>query len=281
MYDAEISYDSVAEYTPTPIDVSEVDGKLVAQYTKPNDDSIVRIEAYFKTANVDRVVRYNLTAAGYTQEEIVEYLTANVLPQPAADGSYSVECAHMTLPTADTTGKFGKLEIAWASSKEEVLTSAGRFANPNLAAAEVVTLTATINYAGTVGAQFAFETTKSIDVEVKPAANTAQAVALQISNFVSAPEFMEKIAYFPFGKTDRLDSEGKITNVMPLPKKVSELTSEMADYADLEITWSANEEGLLDENYKLLKQYLRYHEVTLTYSISIDTLEYYSSIFHL
>lgn len=270
MYDVEISYDSVTDYTPTPIDVNSVDGKLVAQYTKPNDDSIVRIEAYFKTANVDRVVRYNLTAAGYTQEEIVEYLTANVLPQPAADGSYSLVCAHMTLPTGDTTGKFGKLEIEWASSKEEVLSSAGRFANPNLAAPEVVTLTATIKYAGTVGAQFAFETTKAIEVEVKPAENKAQAVALQVSNYVSAPEFMEKISYFPFGKKDRLDADGNITNVMPLPKKVSELTSEMAEYADLEIKWSATEEGLLDENYKLLKQYLRYHEVALTYSVTVD-----------
>ena len=57
---------------------------------------------------------------------------------------------------------------------------------------------------------------------------------------------------------------------MPLPKKVSDLTSEMAEYADLEIAWAANEEGLLDENYKLLKQYLRYHEVVLTYTINVE-----------
>lgn len=275
MYDIEISYDSVTDYTPTPIDVNTVkdeegNEKKVAQYTKPNDDCVVRVEVYFRAANVDRVVRYSLTAAGYTQEEIMEYLSANVLPQPAADGSFSLVCAHMTLPTADTTGKFGKLEIEWASNKEEVLTSAGRFANPNLAAPEVVTLTATVKYAGSVGAQFAFEAQKAIDVEVKPAENKAQAVALQVSNYVSAPEFMEKISYFPFGKKDRLDSDGNITNVMPLPKKVSELTSEMAEYADLEIKWSANEEGLLDENYKLLKQYLRYHEVALSYSVTVD-----------
>ena len=269
-YDVAISYDSVTDYNPTPIDVNEVtaeDGSVtkVAQYTKPNDDSVVRLEVYLKTANVDRVVRYSLTAAGYTKDEIMEYLTEKVLPQPAADGSFSLECAHMTLPTSDTSGKFNTLAIEWASSNEAVLTSAGRFADPGLAAPTTVTLTATIKYAGDTGAQFAFEASKTIDVEVKPAANKAQAIALQISNFVSAPEFMEKISYFPFGAPDR---EGG--NVMPLPKKVSDLTSEMAEYADLEITWTASEEGLLDENYKLKKQYLRYHEVVLTYGITYE-----------
>ena len=60
---------------------------------------------------------------------------------------------------------------------------------------------------------------------------------------------------------------------MPLPKKVSELTSELAEYADLEIVWIAHEEGLLDENYKLLKQYLRYHEVVLTYTVTVEGIQ--------
>lgn len=269
-YDVTISYDSVTDYNPTPIDVNEVtaeDGSVinVAQYTKPNDDSVVRLEVYLKTANVDRVVRYSLTAAGYTKDEIMEYLSANVLPQPADDGTFSLVCAHMTLPTADTTGKFSKLSIEWASSNEAVLTSAGRFADPGLAAPTTVTLTASIKYDGDTGEQFAFAESKSFEVEVKPAANKAQAIALQISNYISAPEFMDKISYFPFGLPGR---EGG--NVMPLPKKVSELTSEMAEYADLEIAWSASEEGLLDENYKLKKQYLRYHEVVLTYGITYE-----------
>ena len=270
LYDVEISYDSVTDYKPVPIDVNKVtdeNGNVikVAKYTKPNDDCAVRLEIYLKTANVDRVIRYNLTAAGYTKDEIVEYLTANVLPQPAADGTFSLVCSHITLPTADTTGKFGKVEIEWTSSNEEVLTSGGKFANPNLAIATGVTLTANIKYAGTLGDQFAFEASKSFEFDVKPAENKAQAVALQLSNYIEAEEFMSQIAYFPFGDLQRAGG-----NVMPLPKKVSDLTSEMAEYADLEIAWAANEEGLLDENYKLLKQYLRYHEVVLTYTINVE-----------
>lgn len=270
MYDVEISYDSVTDYSPTPIDVNTVTGedgvaKKVAQYTKPNDDASVRLEVYFKCANVDRVVRYSLLAAGYTKDEIVEYLNANVLPKPADDGTYSLVCSHMTLPTADTTGKFSTVVIEWASSDEAVLSSTGRFANPELAAPKTVTLTATIKYAGDTGAQFGFEESKSFEIEVKPAENKAQAIALQISNYISAPEFMDKISYFPFGLPGR---EGG--NTMPLPKKVSDLTTEMAEYADLEIAWSASEDGLLDENFKLKKQYLRYHEVVLTYGITYE-----------
>ena len=270
LFDVEISYDSVTDYKPVPIDVNSVTNEAgetikVAKYTKPNDDCVVRLEIYLKTANVDRVVRYSLTAAGYTKDEIVEYLKANVLPQPAADGTFSLVCSHITLPTGDTTGKFSALNIEWASSNEEVLTAAGKFADPNLPVATAVTLTATVKYNGTLGTQFAFEASVPYEFDVKPAENKAQAVALQLSNYIEAEEFMSKIAYFPFGVLDR---EGG--NVMPLPNKVSDLTSEMAEYADLDITWTANEEGLLDENYKLLKQYLRYHEVVLTYAINVE-----------
>ena len=44
----------------------------------------------------------------------------------------------------------------------------------------------------------------------------------------------------------------------------------MAEYADVDINWTCSEEGLFDENFKLLKQYLRYHEVVLTYSITLE-----------
>jgi len=270
MYDVEIKYDTVTDYNPNPLKVVSVtndDGTVskVAQYTKPNDDANVRVEIYLRTANVDRVVRYNVTTCGYTKEEIVDYLSENVLPQPDETGVITLVCSHITLPTSDLTRKFGDLTIEWTSSNEEVLTSGGVFANPALETATNVTLTATIKYKGTVSSMFAFEETTTMEVEVKPAENQSQIIALQVSNYVNAPEFMEKIAYFPFGLPGR---EGG--NVMPLPRKVSELTSEMAEYADLDITWTANEEGLLDENFKLKKQYLRYHEVVLTYAITYE-----------
>jgi len=274
MYDVALSYDVVTDYQPSPIKVQKVgeEGaeKLTAVYNKPNDDAPVRLEIYCKTANNDAVYRYNIKTAGYTQDEIVEYLSSNVLPQPNEAGEYKLVCQHITLPTSDTTGKFGKLSIEWTTSDATVLTAAGKFANPGLAAQTSVTLTANIKYEGTIDGSFAFEKTISIEFDLYPAENKAQAVALQISNYIDAPEFYDTIKYFPFGKTDRLDADGNITNVMPLPKTVAELTTELPEYKDLAITWTSTEEGLIDENGKLLKQYLRYHEATLVYAIDYD-----------
>ena len=265
MYDVSISYDTISDYPTTPIKVQTVDDKLVAKYIKPNDDSSVRIEVYLKAEYVDRVVRYNVIAAGYTKEEIVEYIQTNVLPKGEDGGKVTLTCSHIILPTNDTTSKFGNLTIEWVSSDETLLTANGKFANPDLQGEKEVTLTANIKYGGTVGELYAFEQSVNVPVTVKQAENQAQAIALQISNHIEKEEFMSKIAYFPFGVPGR---EGG--NVLPLPTKVSELTSEMAEYADLEIKWTAKEEGLLSAENKFLKQYLRYHEAILVYSIEFD-----------
>ena len=274
MYDVALSYDVLTDYQPNPISVKKIgeEGaeKLMAVYNKPNDDATVRLEIYCKTANNDAVYRYNVKTAGYTQDEIVEYISSNVLPQPNEAGEYKLVCQHITLPTSDTTNKFGKLSIEWATSDATVLTAAGKFANPGLAAQTSVTLTANIKYEGTIDGSFAFEKTVSIEFDLYPAENKAQAIALQISNYIDAPEFYDKIKYFPFGKTDRLDADGNITNVMPLPKTVAELTTELPEYKDMVITWTSTEEGLIDENGKLLKQYLRYHEAVLVYEIEAE-----------
>lgn len=268
MYEVTLSYDVVTDYQPYPIKFANVgeEGSEVytAVYTKPNDDANVRVEVYARTANVDRVVRYNVTAAGYTAEEKVEYLKENVLPQADADGLYKLVCSHVTLPTGDTTGKFGALTIEWTSSDESVITSAGKFANPNLSAEASVTLTAKITYKGTVSEAFKFEETVSYEYAVFPAENEAQSVALQVSNYIDAPEFMDQIKYFPYGDKERG------TNTLPLPRTIGEIAPDMTDYADLEIVWSSTEEGLIDENFTLLKQYLRYHEAVLTYTITVD-----------
>lgn len=277
LYDVTLSYDVVCSFPQVPLSMKKVGEagaeKLNAVYSKPNDDTTVRIEVYCKTANNDAIYRYNMVAAGYTKAEIVEYIQANVLPQANEAGEYKLVCQNITLPSSDTSKKFDKLSIEWKSSDTAVLTDEGRFANPALAAQTSVTLTATIKYNGTNDGSFAFEDSVSIEFDVYPAENLAQSVALQVGNYINEDVFLSKIKYYPFGKSDRLDADGNITNVMPLPKKVSELTSELAEYADLEIKWAASEEGLLDENYKLLKQYLRYHEAVLTYTVTVDGIE--------
>lgn len=284
LFDVNVSYDKETTYNPAPITfqslpVSEEEDaaeELNLVYTKPNDDASVTLILYCTTANNGLVVRYNVKAAGYTQAEIIEYLQANTLPQ-AVDGIYSTTGSHVTLPTADSTGKFGQLNIEWVSDNEEVLTSAGKFANPYLEEQANAKLTATINYLGTVDSTFAFSEEIEFDFVVNPAANKAQAIALELSNYLEIPEFLDKISWFPFGDLER---EGG--NVMPLYKTVGEAVAAykeatgitddlMAEYADIEIKWTASEEGLLDENYKLLKQYLRYHEAVLSYEVTDGT----------
>jgi hypothetical protein len=287
LFEVEVSYDQVTDYQPYPIkfayieeEVEEGSAEEPAKtlnliYTKPNDDATVRIEIYIKTANVDEVIRYNVTAAGYTKEEIIEYLKESSFPA-AVEGQYSTTGAHVTLASGDTTGKFAatNLTIAWASNDEEVLTSAGKFKDPYLSEVKQVKLTATVDYKGTVGPEFAFTEVVEFDFQVNPAANKAQAIALELSGYLETEEFLAQISHFPFGKVDRLDAEGKISNVLPLPTKISEVTTEaMADYQDLAITWSCSGEGTMDENHKLLKQYLRYHEVVLTYTVTVEGIQ--------
>jgi protein required for attachment to host cells len=148
LYDVELSYDVVCSFAQNPLAMAKVgeEGaeKLNAVYSKPNDDTMVRIEVYCTTANNDAVYRYNMMAAGYTKEEVVEYITANVLPQANEAGEFKLVCQNITLPSDDTTKKFQDLSIEWKSSDTAVLTDEGRFANPALAAQASVTLTATI-----------------------------------------------------------------------------------------------------------------------------------------
>lgn len=271
LFDVKMDYSTETEYQPKPVKFVEDDEENVtAVYTKPNDDAAVRVVVDITTANVGKIVRYNVVAGGYSKAEIVEYLQANVLPKANDAGEYKLVCQHVTLPTVDTTGKFANLAITWESSNPAVLTNEGKFADPSLAAQTAVTLTAKIAYKGTVNETFGFEESIAFEYDVFPAENKAQSVALQLSNFIDAPEFMDQIKYFPFGKTDRLDADGKITNVLPLPTTIGAIAPSMTEYADVAITWTANEEGLLDENFKLLKQYLRYHEVVLTYGVEVE-----------
>ena len=269
-FDVKLSYTFVTNYAVAPLTAKDViEGetvKHVVKYVKPNDDLSLRMEVYVSTANVGRNVLINLNVKGYTQEEIVEYITANVLPQPNAEGKYVVKCANILLPKEDTTNKFKNLSISWSSSNESALTSEGKFADPYTDVDAEATLTATITYNGTVSSKYEFVEEVSLEYSVLHADNDIQVLAMQLSESIMADEFMSKVKHFPYGVKDR---EGG--NVLPLPKTVKEIRTDIEEYADTEITWTANEEGLLDENYKLLKQYLRYHEVTLTYSVTDGT----------
>lgn len=274
MFDVTVSYDQeILEGAGHPILFTKVgeegQEKETLVYTKPNDDTKCKVVVYCTTANGNAIVlRYPVKAAGFTKEEIVEYIKAGTLPQVDENGQYSTTGSHITLATADATERFDKVEITWASSNEEVLTAAGKFADPYLDHQEKVTLTATINYAGTIDATFAFKETLEYEYVVNPAANKAQSIALELSNYLEQPEFLDKISYFPFGDLTR-NEDKSLVNILPLPNKISDVTTEaMKEYQDYDIVWGSSEEGLISEDHKLMKQYLRYHEAALTYTIT-------------
>lgn len=275
-YKVSLKCDTECEYGVSPVQFTEVanaDGTttIKAVYTKPNDDTklLASFDITVEGGNAE-LEKKALYALGYSAEEIVEYIKNNVLPQANEAGEYEILCQHITLPTDDTTKKFTKLKINWASSDESVLTAAGKFANLNLAEETAVVMTATIEYAGTNSSIYQFTKDVAINYNVKPAEYTAQKISLEYSDYIISSGLMDKIKYFPFGKLDRLDENGEISNVLPLPKTIGEIAPEMSDYANLEVKWVAAEEGLLSEEYKLLKQYLRYHEAVLTYEIEYE-----------
>lgn len=275
-YIVSVACDAECDYGISPVLFSEVanpDGTTSnkAVYTKPNDDTklIASFDLTIEGGNAE-LVKMPLYAAGHTQDEIVEYIKNNVLPQANEAGEYKILCQHVTLPTEDTTKKFKNLKISWATSDESILTAEGRFANLNLANQAQVIMTATIDYQGTNSSYYQFTSDVAIQYDVYPAEYAAQKISLEFSDYIISSGLMEEIKYFPFGKTDRLDENGAITNILPLPKTIGEIAADMSDYASLEIKWAATEEGLLSEEYKLLKQYLRYHEAVLTYTIEFE-----------
>lgn len=218
-------------------------------YTRPNDDTQFTLEAYMTVDKVSKVHREKLVANGYNKQEIIEYVKENVFPKER-----EIQGSNLTLLTRDS--KFNTT-ITWASSNENVLKANGKM-NAFLEQDSTVTLTATISYPGTLNSTFAFTEEVSFDVLVKPAVNNAQKVILDFANRVDDMDFP---FYFPYGLTS-----GEGANIIPLPKKVGG-TSE---FKDVDLVWSCKEAGLFNENWELQKQYLRYHDVVLTYSVTVD-----------
>lgn len=216
-------------------------------YSRPNDDTKFQLEGYLVAENVSKVVRHDLVSTGYTQEEKVAYITENTLPTLT-----EIKSQNITLPAMEF--RFGA-RIEWTSSDEEVLTSLGKM-NPFLAEESTITLTAKIIYAGTTGPEFAFEEEVTMELLVKPSETDLERAVLDLSNRIDSDKLVP--TYFPYG------AAGRDTNALTLPAKVGG-TSE---YADADIVWTSSEAGLFDANWTLLKQYLRYHTVILTFSVT-------------
>ena len=237
-----LAVDEAYDYDSTPI--------TNAVYTRPADDTLVTLEAYYVCGGVTGVTRHNMMVKGYTQEEKMNYIVANVLP---ADYTM-IEGSNLTLPIMDP--KFGAT-ITWESDNASVLSNRGKM-DPYLETETVVKLTATIAYVGNSDDKN-FEETHEINITVKPAINDAQKVALDLSNKFEDETFPH---YFPWGITGR-----EAGNTVPLPETVGG----EGVYKDIAVAWTCAEDELFSPTWELQKQYLRYHQVMMTYSVTIGT----------
>jgi hypothetical protein len=233
----------VISWTSSLTTVLKHDGSFI----RPNDDTSIVLEAYFVCGEISGVTRTPLLANGYTQAEKMEYLKTNVFPQQT-----EIEGANLPLPVRDA--KFGTT-ITWISNNIPVLSNTGKM-DPYLKTATEVQLTATVSYPGTVSDAFMFTEDVILKINVKPAANEAQSIVLDFGTKLEANTDFPY--YFPYGLKSRVD------NILPLPTKVG---GEGAN-KDVAVTWTSSETGLFNDTWELQKQYLRYHEVTLTYSIT-------------
>lgn len=247
--DVAISW-TTASNNLTITEVQDEDGvvtRVEATFSRPNDDTVATLETYFACENVSEVARHKVTLNGYTKEEKIAWLKENVLPKVT-----ELQAKNLNLPTTDS--KYNTT-ITWASSDEASLSNIGRI-NPYLDAEKTVTLTATITYtSSTEGATFTEDVV--LPILVKPAANDAEKVALDFSNRIADDETFP--TYFPYGLKSR---EG---NTLPLPTKVGG----DSQYKDVEVVWTCSEEGLFSETWELQKQYLKYHEITLTFTVTV------------
>lgn len=240
----------LVSYTSSETNVIKINKEnTLGEFTRPNDDTPVSIEVYFVCGNIAGTLLKKVTANGYSQAEKIEYLKENVLKFDA-----ELRGKNVILPITDS--KF-HTDIVWKTSNANVLTAKGKM-NPLLETASQVKLTATVKYAGTLNASFKFEQDIEFDFTVYPCENDAQKAALTLNNAIS--ESTTFPFYFPWGVKNR---EGG--NVIPLPATIGV----EGPYKDVAITWGCTEDGLFSATWELQKQYLRYHEATLTYTVKV------------
>jgi len=219
------------------------------KYTRPVDDSRVRLEVYLVTGGDEDgvgsnngVARFTFTARGYSVEEKWEVIKAESLPEIE-----ELVAKNIILPSFNATFN---AQITWTSSNPNALTNDGRM-NIDLTEETDVVLTAHVVYKSNEHPDNDFERTHDIEVKLVPPRTELERLGMELFT-----EFEETLPlHFPYGVPGR--EEG---NVFPVPTTVK------AD--GVEITWRAVEEDLFDENWELQKQYLRYHNTILEFELT-------------
>ena len=249
--------------------------KLV--YNRPLDWTTVELTATVMAGSQGETEKFNISAVGYTKTEKIEYfkdvVCANI---PASDAHVSKD---VKLPLADTL--FG-LRISWTSDHPELLSAEGVYTDDTTkdsTQGTKVTLTALVKYVspndhigdvdeetGEVYEEYtdpnSFDEVVKFELMVYPCTETTRS-ANKVAAYTKAT-IAGGTGWFPWGKIDRASNQ-----LTGLPATMGEagITGALADVA---LNWTCEEEGLFDSEWNLLKQYLRYHPVTLSATVQID-----------
>ena len=244
--------------------VSQENGVYKVEYTRPLDNTSVTLTATVMSAGTaGKTCPIEVIARGYTEEEKIAYFKDTVcagIPASTAEVRKDV-----ILPTYDS---LFDLVVTWSSDHPELLSATGVYTDDtskDYTQGTKVTLTATVLYLavdelsdGTEEFTSAnsFRREVKFELNVHPCTDSARA-----ANAVAAytkEHIADGNGWFPWGKIDRASNQ--LTG-LPATAGAAGVTGAFEATA---ITWTCSEEGLFDEDWNLLKQYLRYHQVVLT-----------------
>lgn len=216
-------------------------------YKRGNDDVLVPLEVTLKRASQSEIKKFSILAAGYSQEEKVDYIVNDANGSLKFLDGYTTKGGVM-LPNKDT--KFGT-NITWASSNTDVIGNDGSLVAPVEAATEVI-LTATINYYK--GAGYAYNFTQEVEfpITINPFEHDVDEASYY---YGLASECIP--SHFPYGKTD----VNQITDL--------DATFVHGDYT-YNIAWAAADATIFDAEFNLLKQYFLYKETVINATLSRD-----------
>ena len=207
------------------------------KFTKPNNDTSVRLTALVTSGPVSQTFNFDLVAKGYTQQEKIDYMLTEGVLKSLVGFSTNGDIA---LPTFEP--RFG-LSLTWESDNEEVFSNSGVYMQRGLAEDTEVKFTATVKEG-----DLEFDIKAEVTVTALAATDTSKAVY----DFLRNEELLESLPkYFPYGVIDR-ESGNEIVG----------LPTTLEGHDGVTIEWEGNPEDF--DGLVLKTQYLRYHETYLT-----------------
>lgn len=207
------------------------------KFTKPNNDTSVRLTALVTSGPVSQTFNFDLVAKGYTQQEKIDYMLTEGVLKSLVGFSTNGDIA---LPTFEP--RFG-LSLTWESDNEEVFSNSGVYMQRALAEDTEVKFTATVKEG-----DLEFDIKAEVTVTALAATDTSKAVY----DFLRNEELLESLPkYFPYGVIGR-ESGNEIVG----------LPTTLEGHDGVTIEWEGNPEDF--DGLVLKTQYLRYHETYLT-----------------